>query len=150
MLNGFDRAVGPVQPSEMPSTDRYLCDVGRSLRAAGAEFAPCLFRMYDGGAGKTYFECSEHNMTALAADWMAAHFGGGASITEALDAIRSAFQFLAGEGIGGIDEGAPHISQPRFGDVFTSIVGNLNAVVRHVVERSKETANGSGTEADHG
>lgn len=68
MLKGFDHAVGPVQVSEKPEMLRYACSVGAGLHGVSAEPELCMFRLFDGGPGKTYYECAIHNVAALAID----------------------------------------------------------------------------------
>jgi hypothetical protein len=138
MLSGFDRAVGPIQPSEHHGAPEYQCQIGLN---GGAELTPCSFRLFDAGVGKTFVECVTHDYAFVAIDWTAPHFSGGATLTEAIDALRAVFKAQADDGVPGVNPDEPSIQQQRMGDVFASIVKNVQAIVAHAEERQRDAAN---------
>lgn len=129
MLNGFDRAVGPVQPGERPVSEPYKCQPGMQDNDA------CAFQIFDGGIGRMYLQCDVHNYTVMAVDWTAVHFGGGPTLAEHMKAIRERFDYIKMLSGARVDADVPSETQQRFFDVFEAIAKNLDAVIVGIAGR---------------
>lgn len=131
MLNGFDRAVGPIQPSESADRPPYRCHVGQELARANPDEGWCYWMMFDGGEGKTYAHCSTHGYGLVAIDWTAPSFAGGVPLAELLDSMRASFTVIRGR-YADVDDAAPALTQMSFGEVLSSIATNLQRIAERV------------------
>lgn len=135
MLDGFHRAV-QVQPAEVTNGERYRCGA-LVANADGADEAakPCLFAVFDAGAGRTLLSCVTHATRTLAADWSGAMFPAGTlPLLEALARLRAAF---ARHETPGMDVEAMTPAQPNFGALLQAIVFNVEAMERSFAEAQR-------------
>lgn len=117
----------------MQTAEMYRCPKGAANPNDDAGLPqPCLFVIHDGGPGRSIAHCMPHDYSIMFVDWTATHFGGGASVADAIGTIRELFTRLNDCGFERVDPTIPNIQQQQFGDVFNAIAINLREIAKKI------------------